>query len=332
MLYPLKFKPILKERLWGGCRLGSLLGKKYPNTEQHFGESWDLSAVEKSESVVTNGFLKGNTLAEIAEIYMSDLLGESVYEAYGDKFPLLIKFIDSAQALSVQVHPNDEMAQEQSDSFGKNEMWYVMEAEPDSEIIVGFTKPVNRLEFASHIKNDTVSSVLKSYKVAKGDFFYIPAGTIHAIGKGVLLLEVQQSSDITYRIYDWGRTDSNGNPRELHQELALQAIDFELQAQGLQRIPENLNVKQRLIECPYFNVSRWVVDKEVNFDLYESEIDSFVIIICIEGIGTIVSDGNSTVSIKKGELVLIPAEIANFTLVPKRESVFIEVNIPERKE
>lgn len=327
MLYPLKFKPILKERLWGGNRLGSLLGKKYPNTEQHFGESWELSSVEKSESVVTNGFLKGNTLAELAEIYMGDLMGESVYEAYDDKFPLLIKFIDSAQALSVQVHPNDEMAQEQSDSLGKNEMWYVMEAEPDSEIIVGFNKPITQLDFSEHIKNNSASSVLMSYKVAKDDFFYIPAGTVHAIGKGVVLLEVQQSSDITYRIYDWGRTDSNGKPRELHQDLALQAIDFESQGQGLQRTPVKLNVRQNLVDCPFFSVNRWVVDKDVEFDQYESSIDSFVIFICLEGRGTLESDGNSSVSIEKGELALVPADIFNFTLKPKLKSVFIEVYI-----
>lgn len=329
MLYPLKFKPILKERLWGGSRLGNLLGKKYPNTEQRFGESWELSAVEKSESVVTNGFLKGNTLAELVEIYMGDLMGETVYEYYGDKFPLLVKFIDSAQALSVQVHPNDEMAKEQSDSFGKNEMWYVMECEPDSEIIVGFSKPVSRVELASHIKNNTVSSVLKSYKVAKGDFFYIPAGTIHAIGKGVVLLEVQQSSDITYRIYDWGRIDSNGKPRELHQDLALRAINFEQQAQGLQRVPEELNVQQCLVESPFFNVYRWVIDSKVEFDHYESEIDSFVILICLDGSGTIVNGSTSKVSIEKGELVLVPAELFNFTLEPRVKSVFIEVFIPK---
>ncbi len=327
MLYPLKFKPILKERIWGGNRLGTILGKKYPNAEQRFGESWELSAVEKSESVITNGFLKGNTLAEIAEVYMSDLLGESVYEAFGDKFPLLIKFIDSAQALSVQVHPDDEMAMEQSDSFGKNEMWYVMEAEPDSEIIVGFNKPITQLEFSEHIISNSVPSVLMSYKVSKDDFFYIPAGTVHAIGKGVLLLEVQQSSDITYRIYDWDRTDTNGKPRELHQQLALQAINFESQGQGLQRIPTKLNVRQTLVDSPFYTINRWVIDKEVEFDQYESTIDSFVIFICLEGKGKFESDGNSCVSIEKGELVLVPAEILNFTLIPEAKSIFIEVHI-----
>ncbi|MBN4082894.1 class I mannose-6-phosphate isomerase, partial [bacterium AH-315-A23] len=222
--YPIKFEPILKDKIWGGEKLKTLFNKK--STRKDIGESWEVSDVNGNVSVVTNGDLKGKTLQEILRLYKDQLVGENVYKNFGDNFPLLIKFIDAKEALSIQVHPNDDLAKERHNSFGKTEMWYVMQAEDEGDLIVGFNKDSSKEEYVEHLENKKLLEILNQEKVKKGDVYFIPTGRIHAIGAGVLLAEIQQTSDITYRVYDWDRLDDEGNSRELHTELALDAIDY----------------------------------------------------------------------------------------------------------
>jgi len=223
-LYPIRFSPIYKEKIWGGSRLKTILNKKI--TSDKIGESWEISAVQDNISLVENGFLEGNTLEEIISIYMGELVGEKIYEKFGIEFPLLFKFIDANDKLSIQVHPDNDLAKQRHQAYGKTEMWYVINAENDAEIIVGFNKEIDKYQYTKAVKENTLIKLLNKEKVKKSDAFYIPSGRVHAIGKGVLLAEIQQTSDITYRIYDWDRKDANGQERELHTEWALDAIDY----------------------------------------------------------------------------------------------------------
>ncbi|MBP5742670.1 MAG: class I mannose-6-phosphate isomerase, partial [Paludibacteraceae bacterium] len=231
MLYPLKFKPILKNRIWGGSKLGTLMNKAVKNDE-NIGESWELSGLEGNESVVENGYLAGNTINELVEVYLDELVGQKVYDTFGQSFPLLFKFIDANDKLSVQVHPDDDMAQELYGTNGKTEMWYIIDAEKDAELYIGFDGKVDAKQCEEHIKNGTLADVLTVHKVKKGDAYFIPAGTVHAIGKGIILAEIQQSSDITYRLFDYDRKDKDGNKRELHLENALNALHYEYKGEA----------------------------------------------------------------------------------------------------
>ncbi|NNK12125.1 MAG: class I mannose-6-phosphate isomerase, partial [Flavobacteriaceae bacterium] len=224
-LYPLKFNPILKERLWGGTKLAQQLNK--PSTSDITGESWELSGVKGDVSEVSNGEFKGTSLNELIERWGPDLLGKSVIEQFGKEFPILIKFIDAKQDLSIQLHPNDELAKSRHNSFGKTEMWYIMDADEDADLIVGFNQPMTREKYVESLKSKTLLKYMNYEKVEAGDTFFINTGKIHAIGAGVLLAEIQQTSDVTYRVYDFDRRDKEGNLRELHTDLALDAIDFE---------------------------------------------------------------------------------------------------------
>jgi Phosphomannose isomerase len=311
MLYPLKFKPRFKERIWGGDALATLLGKDVPEGKL-IGESWEISAVQGDVSVVADGPLSGNSLEELAEIYMGDLLGEKVYEKYGIEFPLLIKFINARDDLSVQVHPDDDLAFVRHESYGKTEMWYILDAEPGAVLYIGFAREVSPQEYIDAVEAGTVASLLNRVEVEAGQAFFIPAGTIHAIGKGIVLAEIQQTSDITYRVYDWGRTDEQGNSRELHTELAVGAIDF-AQAEDYDvtsfPIP---NKPVRLVEDDHFTVALLKVDDSCERDY--SDLDSFVIYICVEGsVGVCFSEGY--VPLDCGETVLIP-----------RQEDYIEIN------
>jgi mannose-6-phosphate isomerase len=327
MLYPLKFKPIFKERVWGGEKLKALYGKKIPKNSTPCGESWELSAVEGSESIVANGMLKGNSLSELSEIYMGDLLGEKVFNRFGAQFPLLVKLIDAAETLSIQVHPNDQLAEERHGTNGKSEMWYVLHAENMAQIMSGFKLKVSKSQIENMIQTDTLADIIRSEDVERNNFFYIPAGTIHAIGKGVVLLEIQQTSDITYRLYDWNRTDAQGIKRELHKELAIDAIDVEAKNTGKQNLPLNPNEKQLLVNCPYFRVNRWCIDKETEFDHFAT--DSFIILVCIDGELKISSQSFDSIVFKSGELVLVPAEINFFNLMPIGNATLLEVYIED---
>ncbi|MBO5717378.1 MAG: class I mannose-6-phosphate isomerase [Alistipes sp.] len=309
MLYPIKFKPRVKERIWGGKAILERKGKAVSRLakDKLYGESWDLSSVKGDVSVVANGMLKGNNLEEIIEVYMGELVGEQNFERYGLEFPLLIKYLDCNDRLSVQVHPDDALAMERHDSYGKTEAWYIAECKEGAAIYLGF-KDLNttREEYIAAVSESRLESMLNRVEVKKGDIFFIPAGTVHALGAGIEVVEVQQTSDITYRIYDWDRVDAEGKGRELHTALAVDAIDFEADAELLHK---QYDVKRggeaKVIESPYFTMAIQDVDGHKLLD--RSALDSFVVYICLEGSATISADGAKE-SLAAGELVLVPAE------------------------
>ncbi|MBQ3740135.1 MAG: class I mannose-6-phosphate isomerase [Bacteroidales bacterium] len=321
-LYPLKFEPILKDKIWGGTRLKTMLYKEI-SPANCCGESWEVSGLVGDESMITNGFLAENNLNELLEIYMTELVGEKNYEKYGLGFPLLIKFIDAQDNLSVQVHPNDELAQRKYGQSGKTEMWHVIASEPGSGLYVGFNKTVSKAQFEEAIANGTVEEVLQFYPVQPGDTFMIPAGTVHAIGKGVLLAEIQQPSDITFRVFDWNRVDAEGNSRELHVQEALEAIDFDHQTDNFKvECQLQLNKTVRLVRSQYFNTSLLEFDQPLNKSFVE--IDSFVIYICLDG-QILLAYGDERERLETGEVVLIPAEMEEVQLLPARKSKVLEV-------
>mgnify|MGYP005847816041 CR=1 FL=1 len=327
-LYPLKFEPILKEKIWGGDALAKHFGKKAPANAK-IGESWELSAVSDNLSVVTNGFLAGNNIEELIEVYMGDLTGEAVYDKFGNEFPLLIKLIEAREDLSVQVHPPDEMARERHNAYGKTEMWYILESQRPSYIYTGFRRAVAREEFEEALENGTLPELLNKEEAHPGDTFFTPAGRIHAIGAGIILAEIQQTSDITYRIYDWGRTDKKGNSRELHTDLALDAIDFSLAGENKIRkepVPEKV---ENLVNCEYFHTNIIRFKSTVSRDYYAN--DSFVIFICTEGKFSISWDSNAEI-VTKGETVLLPASITNVILRPEPEASVLEIYIKNNYE
>ncbi|WP_321318532.1 type I phosphomannose isomerase catalytic subunit [Labilibaculum sp.] len=322
-LYPLKFTPILKDKIWGGNKLKTVLNKDFsplPNA----GESWEISGVEGDISVVSNGFLAGNNLEELIEIYMGDLVGDHVYENFGIEFPLLIKFIDANDVLSIQVHPDDELSKERHNAYGKTEMWYVIEADKGSELIVGFNQNISKEEYLAKLKEGKLEEILNNAPVKEGSCFFIPAGRVHAIGKGILLAEIQQTSDVTYRIYDFNRTDDAGNPRELHTELAVDAIDYSFEKKYETSYQTEINKTSELVRCPYFTTNILEFDKAQEKDYIE--LDSFVIYMCLEG-EMIITCGEDSLTVEKGESVLIPAIINNLTLTPKTKTKILEVYI-----
>ena len=280
-LYPLKFTPICKDKIWGGNKLHDLLNKEFPELP-NCGESWEISGVQDDISVVSNGFLTGNSLEELIEVYMGDLVGEKVYEKFGTEFPLLVKFIDANDYLSIQVHPNDELALERHDSFGKTEMWYVVQADPGSRLISGFSRKVDKDEYLHSVENGTLEELLNDEEVKAGDVFFIPAGRVHAIGKGIVVAEIQQTSDVTYRIYDFNRVDDKGNPRELHTDLAVDAIDYSFETNYRTEYQSSDNQSVTLVDCPYFTTNILTLSATVERDF--TDRDTFVIYTCLDGI------------------------------------------------
>lgn len=322
-LYPLKFEPICLEKIWGGNRLKTLLGKKY--NSKNCGESWEISGVEGNISVVSNGFLQGNDLNELIEIYMGDLVGDKVYEKFGNEFPLLIKFIDAQDDLSIQVHPNDELSKERHNAFGKTEMWYVVDAAEGALINSGFNQPVDREKYLEHLENGNLTDLLKYDLAEAGDVFFIPAGRVHAIGKGSLVAEIQQTSDVTYRIFDYNRKDDKGNLRELHTDLALDAIDFTFLAEYKTKYNTETNKSTEIVSCKYFTTNILEFDRAIEKDY--NKIDSFVIYITLEG-NFVIETEEGTEKVVKGETLLIPASTEFVKLVPENEKVkLLEVYI-----
>jgi len=322
MLYPLKFTPILKDKIWGGTKLNTIFGKE--SESDKLGESWELSGHEGDESVVTNGFLEGNSLTELIEIYMGELVGDKIFDEFGLSFPLLFKLIDAEEDLSIQVHPNDEVAAERHNSFGKTEMWYVIDAEPDSAMIIGFAKDCDRDEYLNALDTDKVESLLHKVPVTKGDVLFIPAGTVHSIGKGIVVAEIQESSDLTYRIYDFKRLDENGNERELHTELALDVINFSASEHPKTAYKESLNEITSLVTCDYFTTNMIKFDAAVTRNY--GTIDSFVVYMCLEG-SVIIESNNEKTVVNKGETILIPACINEVGLIPENDVTLLEVYI-----
>lgn len=309
MIHPLKFRPILKERLWGGTKLKEVFGK--PIESDITGESWELSTVKGDISVVANGSLEGKSLQELIDSNAEELLGKSVVERFGKEFPILIKFIDAKQDLSIQLHPNDALAKERHDSFGKTEMWYIMDADPKAELIVGFNKDVTKEEYAESIDNDTLLDLLNYEEVKEGDTFFINTGKIHAIGAGVMLAEIQQTSDVTYRVFDFNRKDKDGNLRELHTELALDAVDYEKKDDFKVSYGHEKNEVNTMVDCPYFKTN--FIELTENLDLDTTQRDSFTIFMCVGGEAKI-STAEGDVSIKSGETALLPASTQKISL------------------
>ena len=328
MLYPIRFTPLLKERIWGGKTLlaNAKQGKaKKIDATQPYGESWELSAVKGDESVVANGFLKRNNIEEIIEVYMGNLIGDKIYEKYGLTFPLLIKSLDCHDVLSVQVHPDDELAAERHNSYGKTEMWYIVDAEPGAFIYIGFNrKDITREEYIAAINEGRLHELLNKVEVKPGDTFFIPAGTIHALGKGVVVLEIQQTSDVTYRVYDWERVDDNGNPRELHTALAVDAIDFASDKDKcIMRYEAKKNASTQMVKCAYFTTN--IVELEGEAERELESIDSFVLYICADGEADVCM-GDSKEHLEPFDLVMIPAEADSVKLCgnAKLLEVYIE--------
>ncbi len=321
--YPIKFQPILKEKIWGGEKIKQLLHKK--TKKLNIGESWEISGVEGDISIVANGVLNGKSLQELIKIYKEKLVGEKVYKNFGNKFPLLIKFIDAAKPLSIQLHPNDDLAKLRHNSFGKTEMWYIMQADNNANLIVGFKNKVNKSEYLKHLENKTLTEILNFDKVKEGDVYFIPTGRVHAINTGVMLAEIQQTSDLTYRIYDWDRQDENGEYRELHTEYAIDAIDFSVQKDYKTNYTKKLNSTSNIIECEYFTTNIISIDKVLNFDY--SNKDSFVIYMCVKGETNLEFEHNKIVNLKRGETVLLPATLKRIKLIPKKYTELLEIYI-----
>jgi mannose-6-phosphate isomerase len=307
-LYPLKFHPILKEKIWGGQKLNKHLNKK--SEAPNVGESWEISDVEGDTSIVANGELKGSSLKQLLSTYKDELIGKKNFDVFGEKFPLLIKFIDAKEDLSIQLHPNDELAAKRHNSFGKTEMWYVMQADENANLIVGFNQKVTPDLYLKHLKDKTLTEILNFDKVKEGDTFFIEVGRVHAIGAGVMLAEIQQTSDITYRVYDWDRKDDAGNERELHNDLALDAINFDMENDFKISYQKERNQSNKMVSCLYFTTNFIHVTKTVQ---KENQYDSFIIYLCVDGEAIINFEGFSE-TIKKGETILIPSVLKQFNI------------------
>ncbi|MDD2197200.1 MAG: mannose-6-phosphate isomerase [Bacteroidales bacterium] len=327
MLYPLKFKPILKERIWGGDRLKNLFNLEENNSGTPIGECWSLSAVEGSLSVVENGFLAGNNITELVEIYMGDLVGDSIYQKFGVEFPLLIKLIDTNEFLSVQVHPDDEMAKERHHAFGKSEFWYMIDSQDDSQIITGFNKKLTRKEYIASVKRGGLRSSLQYVDVNSDDFIYIPSRSLHSLGKGLFLVEIQQTSDVTYRVYDWDRVDAQGKGRELHLDLAADTIDFDADPLDLELLPIEEDEVQELTSNPYFQVNRFFLTQKIEREFLEN--DSFRLYICLDGGVELHTLNNDSVHLGAGEIALVPASLPGVDLCPIGKAKVLEVLNPQ---
>jgi mannose-6-phosphate isomerase len=306
--YPLQFDAILKERIWGGEKLKTMFNK--PITSKITGESWELSTVPGDVSVIANGTLKGKSLTEIIDQYPDELLGTGVYKRFGKQFPLLFKFLDAREDLSIQVHPDDALAKVRHNSFGKTEMWYIMQADTNARIIVGFKENSNKDEYVSHLNDKKLLDILDSIVVKPGDVFFLETGTVHAIGAGLVIAEIQQTSDITYRLYDFDRVDANGNTRELHVDLALDAINYN-KVETQKSYNKDTNASNVMVDCPYFTTNYLPLNGN---STVSKTGDSFTVYMCVEGSFEIKYD-NQVMRYQTGDTVLIPAVVKSYELV-----------------
>jgi len=323
MLYPLKFNTIFKDKIWGGKKIKTVLGKDFsplPNC----GETWEISGVSGNVSTVANGSLKGKSLNKLIESYKTDLLGEEVFKHFGINFPLLIKFIDANDDLSIQVHPDDKLAKQRHNSFGKTEMWYIFQADPNSSLIVGFNKNTDKSEYLESLTNGKLTSILNREEAKAGDCYFIPAGRVHTIGKGLLLAEIQQTSDVTYRIYDFDRIDDKGQLRELHTEESVESLDYNSYPQYKTSYLERLNDTSPLVSCQYFTTNLLSFNKTIEKDY--KKIKSFVIYICFEG-GATLETVQGVFEIKMGDSYLIPYSVKEIKLKPQELTKILEVYI-----
>ncbi len=316
--YPLRFFPILKERIWGGTLLKDFLNKSV--TSSATGESWEISAVEGDVSVATNGVYQDLSLTEIIARFPEQLLGTDVYKRFGANFPLLFKFIDAREDLSIQVHPNDELAMQRHDTFGKTEMWYVLKADPGARLIIGFKEKSSREDYLKHLEKKELPQILKSYYPKPGDVFYLETGTVHAIGAGILVAEIQQSSDVTYRVYDWDRVDSDGKSRELHTELALDAINYDV-VDPVRKFSTDKNALNPIVDSPYFTTSLIPLDGHVQF---LNDGRTFRVLMCVDG-GCEVRFNSNSERLQMGETLLVPAALEQYQLTGKASVLEIRI-------
>ena len=314
-MYPIKFKPILKQHIWGGDALLEMKKGQRIRVDKSkvYGESWDVSGIDGNISVISNGFFKGNNLQEAIEVYMGEIVGESVFERFGLSFPLLLKTLHCKDKTSVQVHPDDDLATERHNSCGKTEMWYIVSAEPDATLYIGFKdSKITREQYIDAVAQGTVAEIIEPVSVKAGDAFLIPSGTVHSISGGVTLIEIQQPVDLTYRIFDWNRVDEKGNSRELHTAYAVDAIDFSSNVAACKReYKSRKNEAVEIVKCDYFTCNILSVEGTAERNL--SSLDSFVLYYCTEGEVEIVTD-DGTETIRKGEVVLIPADANEITI------------------
>ncbi len=322
-LYPLKFEPILKDKIWGGMKLGAVLEKPIGNSK-NCGESWEISGVEGDISVVSEGTLKGKSLVELIDDYKGELVGDKVYNQFGSKFPLLIKFIDANDDLSIQVHPDDTLAKERHNSFGKTEMWYVVEADEGATLISGFNKQTNKDEYLQVFESGRLTDILNREDVYNDDVFFLPAGRVHTIGKGLLIAEIQQTSDITYRIYDFDRVDDNGVGRELHVEEAVDAIDYNYYDE-YKTVYDSSSEEAEIGRSEYFVTNRLSVSNKVKREY--TSFDSCIILMCIEGEGVIEYESGE-IKYQLGDSILIPNSLNFINVNPSQFSKILEVRIP----
>ena len=318
MLYPLTFKPILKSVIWGGSQICPFKG--ITPTEEGVG-----SHVDDNFSVVAEGELANKSLDELIKEYGKELVGGKVMERFGSRFPLLIKFIDARDNLSIQVHPDDELAKVRHNSFGKTEMWYVIKADKEASLYSGFSQQIDKEEYVKRVENNTIMDVLKKYDVSEGDVFFLPAGRVHAIGAGCFIAEIQQTSNITYRIYDYNRKDKNGNTRELHTELAKDAIDYTLYPDYRTHYKAHTNATVNLADCKYFTTNLIELDTVMVRDF--EELDSFVVYICMEGSATLRDSNGYEIRIHQGQTALIPANNKTVAIIPAPKAKFLEAYI-----
>lgn len=310
---PFRFIPIFQSPIWGGGKIAA-----YKNIETNLpsiGESWELSGVKGSESVVAEGEYAGHTLPQLIAKLKGDLVGCKVYERFGTEFPLLVKFIDAHDDLSIQVHPNDALAQQRHGKHGKTEMWYVVDADEQAHLKVGFSRSITPEEYERRVADHTLTDVLCDYAVRPGDLFFLPAGRVHAICAGTFVAEIQQTSDVTYRIYDYGRTGKEGKPRELHTELAKEAIDYTVQPDYRSHYPAAKNCETELAACPYFTTSLYDLDRPAEKDL--SALDSFLAVMCLAGNGALTDDEGNETPIRQGETLLVPASTRSVCFEPE---------------
>lgn len=318
-LYPLQFEPILKDRIWGGTKLKTYLNK--PITSEITGESWEISTVENDVSIIANGIYKGQSLNEFIDSNPDAVLGTKVHSQFGNQFPLLFKFLDAREDLSIQVHPNDELAKSRHNSFGKTEMWYVMQADTDANLIVGFKNKSSKEAYLESLKSNTILDILNTFKVQKGDVFFLETGTVHAIGAGTVIAEIQQTSDITYRIYDFNRKDAQGNERELHVDLALDAINYDV-VDSKKDYLQKENSANNVVDCKYFTTNFIPLNGTMNFEVNEA---TFRVYMCVEGSFELYYN-DETFEYKTGDTILIPAQMQDFEVSGKASVLEIYIS------
>ncbi|WP_338409848.1 type I phosphomannose isomerase catalytic subunit [uncultured Flavobacterium sp.] len=316
--YPLTFDPIFKERIWGGTKLKTALNKSI--SSQITGESWELSTVPNDISIVNFGVLKGKNVNELIDLYPNEFLGSEVIERFGKEFPLLFKFIDAKQDLSIQLHPNDELAKKRHNCSGKTEMWYVIQADNNARLIVGFKENSNVENYKKNLENNTLVSILNEVQVKAGDVFFLETGTIHAIGAGIVVAEIQQTSDVTYRVYDFDRVDAAGNHRELHTELALDALNYNT-TEAHVSYKNIINTSNKVVHCDYFKTN--IIPIETSY-CWNKTKDAFTVLMCTQGVFDINFNG-IIYSYKKGDTVLIPAVIDKVNLTGN--AIILEISI-----